>query len=231
MYNIAICDDDIILCSEFEKIIDRYISEVPISFKTFYSGEALVQSLKMGEYFDLIFLDIELEKLNGVDVGRIIRDKLDNENLQIIYISAKSQYAMELFEIRPMNFLVKPISDEAIISCVEKSMKLSSINNTCFEVKRGTDITRVPYKDILYYESFNRKVVVHTLNDDYTMYGKLNDLEDLLPKHFLRIHQSYIINSEKVFRWKANEVILTNSTVLPISKKHHKTVIQFLLDE
>ena len=106
MYRIAICDDEEIVCSQFEQVLEPYIWEKKIDLDVFYSGEELIEVLAEGQHFDLIFLDIELCMMNGVEVGKYIRNKLGNENVQIVYISAKRQYAMELFETRPMNFLV-----------------------------------------------------------------------------------------------------------------------------
>lgn len=230
MYNVAICDDDEVLCTHFENTLDEYILENKITFDIFYSGESLIYALNNGAHFDLIFIDIELISMDGIDVGRFIRNVINNENVQIVYISVKQRYAMELFESRPMNFLVKPITCDAIISSIEKGLKLEGLNNSCFELKKGYDITRIPYGEILYFESNKRKINIHTSKGIFDMYGKLNEIEKFVPENFIRIHQSFIINSTKVFRWKFDEVYLSDSIVIPISQKYRKKINAFLLN-
>lgn len=229
MYNVAVCDDEEVLCNQFEQILSSYITEKKINLEVFYSGEKLIKALSEGENFDLIFLDIELKNINGVEVGKYIREELDNEDLQIVYISAKQQYAMELFVIRPMNFLVKPISKESVIIALEKAMKLDGIHKRCFELKRGVEVLRIPYGDIEYFESDGRKIIVHTGDKIYDMYERLNNIEAMIPNTFIRIHQSYIVNTSKIKRWKASEVYITESTILPISRNYRKQVCSYLL--
>lgn len=230
MYNIAVCDDDEVLCSQFERLLEPYIFEKKINVEVFYSGEELVKYMSEGEHFDLIFLDIELRLMNGVEVGRMIREDLENEEVQIVYISAKQQYAMELFAFRPMNFLVKPISGDHILKTIEKAMNLDGINKKCFEVKRGTETIRIPFGKIRYFESDNRKIIVHTDQGNIEMYEKLNNVELKVPLHFVRIHQSYLVNSAYVDYWKADRVHIQNLNELPISQNYRKKVADFLLN-
>lgn len=230
MYNIAVCDDEEVLCNSFEKILADYIKAKKISLECFYSGEELIEHLRRGENFDLIFLDIELRLMNGVEVGKIIRDELENDNIQIVYISAKQKYAMELFEIRPMNFLVKPIASDSILRTIEKAMKLTGINRTCFELKQGKQVIRIPYGSIIYFESNNRKIVIHTDQGKHEMYGKLNAIEEQAPASYIRVHQSFLVNGAKISRWNSDAVYVCTNRALPISKSCHKKVVSFLFE-
>ncbi|WMJ86365.1 LytR/AlgR family response regulator transcription factor [Anaerocolumna sp. MB42-C2] len=127
MFRIAICDDETIICSEIEQIILDYrkMCLEEIEMEVFTSGEELCHFMKNGEEFDLIFLDIELKNMNGVQVGKIIREGMKNETVQIVYISGKDNYYLELFEVRPMHFIHKPIEREKIIKDIEKAMELA----------------------------------------------------------------------------------------------------------
>ena len=88
--------------------------------------------------FDIVFLDIELPKVSGIGVGRYIREVLKNEIVQIAYISAKEGYAMELFEFRPINFLVKPLEKEKVAKVIEKYFIITEQDNHVFEYKNTT---------------------------------------------------------------------------------------------
>ena len=105
-----ICDDEKSTCSELEEIILKYAKEKSVSLVTevFYSGDTLLDYLKR-EKINILFLDIELPGKDGVMVGKYIREVLEEENLFLIYISSKENYALQLFQNRPFDFLVKPI--------------------------------------------------------------------------------------------------------------------------
>ena len=229
MFCVAICDDDELLCSQLERVLEPYRKRGLIHSVIFYSGEKLCKALDSGEHYDLLFLDIELCIMNGVDVGKKIRDVLGNERIHIVYISAKQEYAMELFSVRPMNFLIKPISAKTIIENVEKAMALSEMYDTYFEFKFGKEFFRIPYGDILYFESHNRKVLIHTKTEVKETYGKLKIVEKQAPPNFVRIHQSYLVNRIYIAYWKYEEIRLTNEQMLPISQAYRKNVSEFLL--
>lgn len=228
MFSVAVCDDDEILCTQFEKILDLYGSK-EIETTVFYSGEKLYEALSGGEHYDLIFLDIELQKQNGVDIGKKIRDELDDQRVQIVYISAKQEYAMELFDIRPMNFLIKPISKNAVTNAIEKAIVLTDQYDSCFTFSFGAGKFRIPYGNILYFESVNRKIKVHTKRGMKELYGKLNEIEEQCPVNFIRIHQSYLINRFYVTYWQGEEVTISDEITLPISKGYQKKVAEFLI--
>lgn len=229
MFCVAICDDDELLCSQLEGMLEPYRKRGLIRSEIFYSGEKLCEALDSGKHYDLLFLDIELCVMNGIDVGKKIRDVLDNERIHIIYISAKQEYAMELFSVRPMNFLIKPISAKTIIDNLEKAMALSEMYDSYFEFKFGKEFFRVAYGDILYFESYNRKVLIHTKTEVKEMYGKLKTVEKQVPPNFVRIHQSYLVNRSYIAYWKYEEIRLTNKQILPISQAYRKNVNEFLL--
>lgn len=142
MYRIAICDDEKSTCGELENYIKHYCGShfKQAEIGVFYSGEALCEYLKRNEYFELLFLDIELPSINGVDVGQFIRKTLGNEYMDIVYISSKENYAMQLFQYRPLDFLIKPITPETIERILNAFVKRSGISNICLfylSYKRG----------------------------------------------------------------------------------------------
>jgi len=106
---IAICDDENSICNQLEEILDMLEKEFSkkLQIDIFYSGEELSSHLSKDNYYDIIFLDIELKEMNGVEVGQVIRDKMLNETTQIVYISGKETYAMELFKVRPLDFIMR----------------------------------------------------------------------------------------------------------------------------
>ena len=227
MYKIAVCDDEIQICAQIEKIILDYsrIENQKISVDVYESGKSLCMDLEREEYFDLIFLDIEMKVVNGVEVGEFLRTTMDNQTTQIVYVSGKEQYYRELFEVRPMHFLLKPFTKEEIVKDVKMAMRLSKEYNRSFSYTKGTMEYRIPIKNIIYFESISRAIrIVHTNGDD-VFYGKLNDiLQELKEYRFIQIHKSYLINHFNVKKYAYEKVIMTNETKLPISAANRKIV-------
>lgn len=227
MLSIAICDDDITLCAKLEKMILEYRRNCfhEIEIDIYHTGEALSKFLDQGVDYDLVFLDIELNLLNGVQVGQKIRDELKNENMKIVYMSAKESYAMELFQTRPFHFLVKPFTKEKIFAVIDKILELSQREHEFFEFNIGKTVHRIFLRDIIYFESKGRKVKLITNEDAWEFYGKLTDIEKFLgEKKFLLIHKSYLINFYHIIEQQYETVKMTDERVLSISQQNRALV-------
>lgn len=229
MFCVAICDDEEVVCQGIESYLEPYINDKGICVRTFQSGEALYEAISQGESFDLIFLDIELEVLDGIAVGQKIREELCNETVHIVFISGKQKYAMELFALRPLHFLTKPFTKRQVTEVVKKAMDLSVIYKDFFEFQIEQRLHRVRYGEILYFESRVRKIILHTEREAYEFYGKLKDIEEKNHDRFLRIHQSFMVNLLYVEHYEYNRVILFNGDSLPISESYRTPVKEQLL--
>ena len=200
----------------------------------FYSGEDLCLSLKENIYFDIIFLDIELKLMTGIDVGKRIREVFLNETTQLIYISGKESYAMELFQVRPLYFLIKPITYKKIETVLLTAFRLIQKGNQVFEYQSSHITSKVQIKNILYFESCNRKVNIVTENNQDCFYDTLNNVSEILKKfNFLLIHKSYLVNYNHVIKFEYHQVTMINNIILPISQPKRKGIreLHFLLEE
>ncbi|MDE6386648.1 MAG: LytTR family DNA-binding domain-containing protein [Lachnospiraceae bacterium] len=233
MYNIGICDDGENICTSIENMLLQYAQEKNIHVDTnvWYTGESLRDYLVSGGYLDILFLDIELFKMTGIEVGAYIRNQLDNMGLQIVYISGKASYAQQLFKTQPLDFLVKPILQEQINEVMDMALKIAKKRNERFEFQQGKDYYYIPMGDIVYFESKGRKVKVVTMKATFEFYGKLKKVVKCLSEDFIVIHQSYIINKEHVFRYTYEMVELVDGTILAISLANRKLVRDKLLRE
>ena len=162
MFKIAVCDDIKATCDELKEIIlskAKGALHENISVDIFYSGDALISDIGEGNLYDLIFLDIELGgKINGVEIGHIIRDEMDDYITQIVYISSKNNYDRQLFDVQPLHFLQKPIDVSKLLNDIKLAIKISGKENKIFEFKNLRNTVKVPYKDILYFESKGREI-------------------------------------------------------------------------
>ena len=234
MITIAICDDEKEICSKVESILSDYSTskKIKIDISVFYSGQNLLEYIRHGNSFDLIFLDIEMEQLNGIEFGNALRSELVDDDTRIVYISWKQSYAMDLFRIRPYHFLIKPIEEnvsamEKIISDVNEELIK---NRKFFHYQIGKTYSKEPYSNIRYFSSENRVVNIHTMSNDITFYGKLDDVElDTEGSVFLRVHKSLLINVKHVKRFEGKDVHMDNGEVLEISKKYKDAVNTFIM--
>ncbi len=233
MYNIGICDDGENVCTSIENMLLQYAKEKNIQVDTnvWYSGESLRDYLVSGGYLDMLFLDIELFKMTGIEVGSYIRNRLDNMRLQIVYISGKASYAQQLFKTQPLDFLVKPILQEQVNEVMDMALKIIKKRNERFEFQQGKEYYYVPMGDIVYMVSERRKIKVVTMKAAFEFYGKLKEAAKCLSEDFIMIHQSYIINKEYVFRYTYEMVELMDGTILTISPANRKLVRDKLLRE
>ena len=147
MYHIGICDDGKHICASMEEMVLQYSRkrEIPVEIKIWYTGESLCDYLNQDGHIDILFLDIELFRLSGIDVGNYIRNHLEDRKMQIIYISGMSSYAQQLFKTQPMDFLIKPIGQEQIDAALSLAMKIVVKSMDKFEFQNGREYFYVPF--------------------------------------------------------------------------------------
>lgn len=228
-----ICDDEKSTCAELEQILINYSSErgVRLEVDVFFSGDSMISYLQEKEAPDILFLDIELPGANGVVVGDYIRSVLENEQVYIIYISSKKQYALQLFQNRPFDFLIKPLEKEKIFHVLDKIYRLAGKSNHCFEYQNKGNVFRISYGDILYFQSVDRKIHIVTKKETRSFYGKLADIRKKLPESlFLSIHKSYLINYNYVKEYTYEWVKMVNGDILNISKVNRAVVRRKILE-
>lgn len=231
MIRIAIVDDADIICESIEKFLTAFSKKngINIEFDSFYSGDEIRTKLKE-TYYDCIFLDIEIGEISGIDVSKFLRETLKNETTEIIYVSSHRQYAIDLFDYDPISFLLKPIDKEKLKHTFNKFLKRLKINEEVFAFKNVRELYRVPLKDILYFESSDHKIIIHTLTDNYTFYDRMDRLVSLLEiQKFLFVHKSFLVNSKHIQKYEYESIIIDNGEVIPISQSKRKAVREWQL--
>ena len=232
MLRIAICDDEVNIGSEIESILIQLLNKLSVKHEidVYFAGSECCRNMEVGAHYDLIFLDIEFaqHEINGIEVGRLIREAHQNHMVSIVYISWEKKYALELFEIQPLNFLVKPLKKEKVEEVVKKYLKIAKKWSETFIYKKGHDTFKVQIKDIVYLESYDKKLVLH-LSDGRKeeFYGSIKKIyqEQLHQYDFLFIHNSYVVNFDYVAALKFSQAVLVDQiTFLPISKHRRNKV-------
>lgn len=232
MIHIAVCDDEPRAAGEAERLIletGEHLNE-PIEISIYYSGESFARALRDGSPFDIILMDIELGGLGGIAAGQLLREDDGNDPVQLIYISSHEEYHMQLFDLRPSGFMKKPVTPEIfkqkLVRAIHKTLRLRQQGRTNFlAVQLKNQELRIPHKYIHYLESSIRRIILVTHDRTLQYYGKLIEEEQkLASSHFVRIHQSYIVNFYSIQAISAKKIMLTTGCELPVSSKYSPAV-------
>lgn len=132
---------------------------------------------------------------------------------------------MDLFQVRPLNFLIKPIEENKVIKMLDKAMELLNKLNYFFNYKKGHNYCKKEIKDIIYFESNNRQVKMVATTDEIIFYDTLSEIHSQLESHkFFFIHKSYLVNYYHVSEFNYDKLIMSNSHVLSISQSRKADV-------
>lgn len=233
MIRIAIVDDENMVCGGIETIVFQLSKDNNIELETevYLSGNEFCGALKSREYFNLILLDIEMDNGDGISTGKYLRDELQDDTTQIVYVSGKDGYDRQLFEFHPLGFIEKPVSYDKLNKILKKYLKMFGDENQIFSFKSGHDNHWIHLKDIMYFESLDRKIIiVDSENKPHEFYGTMDNVFDQIKSNgFMMIHKSYIINYRYVREFHSSEIIMDNGKALPISKHRKNEVLKWQL--
>lgn len=227
MLNIAVCDDDLIFASMIENILLE-ISEtrfIEVCVEVYSDGQELWRAISSGKTYQILYLDIEMVCMNGIDVAKKIRE-IDRETI-IIYISNYDNYLMDLFEVEPFRFLRKPIDKELFLDYFKKAYEKIIDEDAYFEYKFNKISYKVLMKNIMYFESNGRVIKIHCEDWEGKFYGKLKRIEEELARGritFLRIHQSYLVNYNYIREMGFSKIVLLNGVCLQVSEERKKII-------
>lgn len=227
MLNIAICDDDIQMTGRLEMLIKNIAKKnfVDTDIDVFWDGASLTDAVVAGNSFDIIYLDIEMDREDGISAANRIR-KYD-KNVLIIYVTSHENHMKESFTVRPFRFLVKPVSEKQMEVCFKEAYEDIYTEDFYFRYSYQRINHKIPIRDILYFESNKRKVYIVTKEETFELYGKLNTIEKSLNKckvSFLRIHQSYLVNYKHVKGQSYDYVVMDNGNEISISEDRRKLI-------
>lgn len=221
MLRIALCDDEEnarnALRIQLEKITDESEGEIVYEFS---NGRTCVNwiSSHPGEV-DLLFLDVEMETENGMEAAKKIRAV--NKSLLIVFVTGYADYVFDGYQVNALDYLIKPVSPDKLKEVFARAKKLLAPQTDSFFILKNMEgIYRLPCDDILYFSSDRRYIHLVTAVKTYTFYGKLNDIEAQVRKNFIRIHQRYLVNADKVTFLGSDYVALDTPAgeKLPVSR-------------
>lgn len=223
MVKIAVCDDEPAILEMMKQYLNGFCLkyELESQIETFTDGENL---FKCEEQFDIIFLDIGMDKKNGIEIGSRIRET--DKKVKIIYVTAFHDYMKDAFRIHAFDYLIKPVTEKKIYSVLLEALTYGNLNKDCvvsFRTKTGVVSTNV--ENILYFEYCNRNVLLYDdKNHVLELPGeKISAIaERMKPYHFEVSHKSFVVNLYQVEAIKNYTIYLKYGKMIPLSQMYSK---------
>lgn len=212
---IAICDDNAIERELFFDILAAFFDSKSLSSKIeqYSSGIELLCDVEEGKWYDIIFMDIFMDKMLGIDVARNLR-KIGYDG-KIIFQTVSADFAIESYEVEASAYILKPYDVKKLTNIVNRVVK--NIDNDFYTIKQRSNYVRIPYSEIIYVESKNSKCILHRTDGRcYTVYKRLDEIEGELAvdPRFLRCHQSYLVNMDYILQVDKQFRLSTGDSVM-----------------
>ncbi len=223
---IAICDDNFEYINTIENYFDIMKKQKP-DYDVYNSGEELISAYRNSTTnYDAIFLDLEMDGMDGIETANLIRQF--DKHVIIVFISVHTQYMKQCFECTPFRFLHKPVSYEEISATIKAIHKKLSQEKTTFLFSENREKVRLFCEDILYFESRSHLLIINTKEKQYKIHKTLSELCKITGDEiFCRVHNSFVVNLGWIKEVKDTEIILYDCDFpIPLGRKYKKVFVE-----
>jgi len=230
MLKVAVCDDEKVFGEKLRSIISLYLQKKQISFRIdlYLSGMEFVRlDMEMAKY-QIVFLDINMEQINGIETAMCLR-RLCKETF-LVFVTAYIDYTLEGYKVDAVRYILKNVGnlEETVFESLDAIWVKMAYKSYIKEFSFKNCVKRISLEHIVYIESNLHELFFHVLENElitYSMRNTLNRIEEELVKElFVRIHQSYLVNLKFIKNIKPRFVVLINGTELAIAKPRYKYV-------
>lgn len=227
--NCIVIDDDKLSRVVIEEFVGK--SDGLTLTGSFSNAIDAINKIKENESIDLIFLDIEMPQMTGIDFLTYM-----DHPIQVIIISAKEKYALDAFDYDVTDYLLKPITYSRFYKAIDRAVnryqkeKLNSESKDEIFIKKGSSLVRIKFNEILWIEALENYVILNTSSEKLTIHFTMKAIEKKLPsKKFTRIHRSFIVNTGKISVIQDNSVeikLQNDSITIPIGKSYKEQLMK-----
>ncbi len=231
MINIAVCDDEKCMSEKIKELAKDFFRKknTDISVAEYSSGEEL---LKSNERIDILFLDIGMRGMDGIETARRLR--AHGYNGFLVFITVLKEMVFQAFEVQPFDYLVKPVQKEHFEKTMDR-LFLSMQNRLSPEkvnllVQKGCESNIISFQDIICCEIIDRKVYLYLVSGEVTSYyERIENLEKKLDGRFFRCHRSYLINLNYLKSYRNNTAYMADGKQIPVSRLRSKEFSKVIL--
>lgn len=227
---IGVCDDEKEVREYIKEKVNRLFPKAEVVL--FESGQDVLNDRTLP---DILFLDIQMPGMNGMETAKKLRKK--DKKTVIIFVTAVEEYVFQAFDVDAFHYLVKPFTNEKFYEVLQKAVKRHQGENVACESKevnppllitaQGKHVV-VNINDIVYAEVYDRKVMLHTLHSDIEYYGKMKELEKKAGEDFFRPHRAYLVNLHYVKKYDSTTIWLEKGQALMAKQNYQEFVKAFL---
>lgn len=221
MATFILCDDNKEYIIYLHKILKTYITEKD-NIVSYTSEKDLMHDIHLYEYDSIFILDIVLEKQSGVELAKLINEKVPTA--VIIYLSGYLDKVVDIFDTKHCYFIYKQELEQRLPTALQKAMHALQNNKQTLLIVLNDKKILKSVESIRYMERIRRYTFIHCTDEIYRITTQLEELKKTLPHHFIQCHRSYFINLEHVNEYKRTEFILDDKTIIPISRSFSKQV-------
>jgi len=217
------------------QLLEEYIRQTPFLSlgRSFHQPLEALHYLSEGPAIDLVFLDINLPELSGIDLARMIRPEV-----KIIFTTAYSDFAVRSYEVNTVDYVLKPVTYERFLQAALKAKKAVESEQLRqaidkpqlhFFVKSGKKIVQVNWGEIGYIEALKEYMAIVTAEEKILVYKRMLEFEQIMPGRFSRVHHSFIINLDKIEAVEDGDVTVLGRRI-PISRSQKEAFFQRIRD-
>ena len=227
---IAICDDNSKICAEISNLIKNQLPDADIFIFT-----SKIDLLQSNDFFQIFFLDIK--SVDGIEIAKIIRRRQEILNLPksiLIFVTGYADFMSEAFDVHAFHYILKPIDIQKFFQIFAQAVaeieNIQSQTENFLLVKIDGFTKKILLNDIFYIESQNKKVIIHTSTEIFSVYGKMDSYEIALKNNFFRCHRCFIVNFAKISAYTSDTIKLCNGEQIFISAKKFPDFIKKFLN-
>lgn len=217
---VAIVEDEEKAAEELKNALEKFSKENDIHFavETFQEGLTFLDDSKA---FDLIFMDIEMPHMNGIDVAKKLRQK--DDKVALIFVTNMVQYAIKGYEVDAIDYVLKPLKYARFSALMKKTLRIiDKTNEDQLVLKTTGGVRKLYFSSIIYIEIRDHLLIYHTDQGDIETWGTISGAEEKLPKEeFCRCSHSMIVNFKYIQETEKDSIILKGINT-PISISHSK---------
>lgn len=199
---------------------------IPVQCDIYDFGEPLLDS---DGFYDMAFLDVEINGVNGIDIGKVL--KKNNENIILFIVTAYDKYLDDALDLNVLRFLQKPINSQRFYAGLDQALRRIDNSTVEIPIRNNASLVNVPIQDILYVEIVDRKTKVVTKNQSYlSKYSIKFWQERLVTSFFYQVHKSFIVNLKYVTSFRKDTVRMQNGDIVPIAFRKQAQFQKYVVD-
>lgn len=228
-YTVAVCDDEQIQIDILKNNLIKYSIDTDIEFSIdeYISGELLIEKYKLLKSpYDIIFLDMEMPDIKGLDVAAAIRE-LPDRNVSIAFVTSYPEYMQDSFDVQASQYIIKPVVYEQLAKKLDIIIKCINASYTNIKVISEKNGERVLYLDdvICIETEKSSKLLVTTISETFLITAKLSDLaKELSDKNFISVHRTCLANMKYFRKFNSDSLEFTSGKIVNLSRRRQSEV-------